>query len=113
MDKSLFMVKGGSVRSEMHTLADGQKHAIFYKVQTPSAIALHHGAERRYPATAEGDIEREKTRAAFIAGALCNEDGTQLMTAQEAQGLPVTLKFDLCIMIANGSNRLEEDVKKA
>lgn len=113
MDKSLFMVKGGSVRFEEHTLADGQKHKVYYKVQTPNAIALHHGAERRYPQTPDGDIEREKTRAAFIAGALCNEDGTQLMTAQEAQSLPVTLKFELCVMIANGSNKLDDAAKKA
>lgn len=112
MDKNLFMAKGGTIRSEKHKLADGQEHDVFYKVQTPSAIALHLGAERRYPATAEGDLAREKGRADFIAQALCQADGSPLLTAQEAQSLPITLKFDLCAMINNGSNKIDADAVK-
>lgn len=99
------MYRGG-VRSATKTLADGKEHTLYYKAKTPNEIAAFLGAQQRIADDAAGDAERQKTRARFIAESLCNEDGAQLMTFEEAQLIPVTLKPQLCEMVILGSNEI-------
>jgi hypothetical protein len=107
MDKSLLMVRGG-VRCVKKTLADGKEHDIFYKARTPNEIALYLGAESRVPNDENGDLMRQKSRAQFIADSLCNEDGSVLMSLDEALMVPATLKPELCRLIVQGSNEIGE-----
>ncbi len=103
MDKSLLMARGG-IRSAKKTLDDGNEHTLHFKAKTPNEIATYSGAERRIPETAAGDLLREKMRAEFIAGSLCDETGAALMTVDEALLVPATLKPELCHMILLGSS---------
>lgn len=107
MDKSLLLFRGG-VRSTTKKLADGNEHAIHYKAKTPDEIATFLGAERRYTQDEAGDLAREKRRAEFIASSLCDEGGQPLMTADEARGIPNTLKPELCALIVDGSNKTSD-----
>lgn len=105
MDKSLLMYRAG-VRSTKRTLADGKEHDIFYKAATPSAVALFVAAQSR--ANGKNDDESvsawQKKQAEFIAAHLCNDDGSALMTVDEAMNIPATLKPELCWLIVSGSN---------
>jgi len=107
MDKAkLFAAPGGTVKSGSITLADGSKETLYYRTRTPNEIACFAGGERRYSQTEDGDLQREVARAGFVAAAFCNEDGTTLMSAQEAQGIPSLVKFDLCMMVVTGSSQI-------
>jgi hypothetical protein len=105
VDKALLLFRGG-VRSVTKTLADGNEHVLHYKAKTPNEIALYVGAEGRYTNDAAGDLARQKARAEFIASSLCNEDGSPLLTADEAMNIPATLKPELCGLIVKGSNEI-------
>lgn len=111
MDKSLLLFRGG-VRSTVKKLSDGQEHTLYYKARTPNELAAYLGAERRgFGDNKEGDIQRQKMRAQFIAESLCNEDGTTLLTVAEAELIPNTLKPEICQFIVEGSEELG-DTKK-
>ena len=105
MDKSLLMVRGG-VKSAKRKLADGNEHTLYFNAKTPNEIALFLGAQNRISDDEAGDIARQDLRAKFIATALCNEDGSPLLTFEEAQRIPATLKPELCNMIVMGSNEI-------
>lgn len=105
MDKTLLLFRGG-VRSAIKKLADGAEHTLYYKARTPDEIALFLGAQRRIADDAEGDIERQRQRAAFIAASLCTESGEPLLTVAEARMIPATFKPELCEMIVIGSNEV-------
>ena len=107
MDKALLMFHGG-VRSAVKTLSDGKEHTLHFRAKTPSEVALFLGGERRYSDDEAGDKLRERKRAEFIAGALCDEAGAALMTSEEATLIPATLKPELCQMIVQSSNDLGE-----
>lgn len=109
MDKALFMAApGGTVKSE-----EWEGHTIYFRTRTPNEIACFAGGERRYEQTQEGDLQREVARSAFVADALCNEDGSPLMTAQEAQSIPPLVKFELAMLIVTGSSKIGAETKKA
>lgn len=107
MDKSLLMFRGG-VRSATKTLSDGQEHTLHYKAKTPNEISVFLGSQTRFSEDEAGDLARQVSRAKFIASSLCTEDGAPLMTEQEAQLIPTTLKPQLCEMIVIGSNDIGE-----
>jgi len=107
MDKALLMFRGG-VRSAKRKLADGKEHVLHFKAKTPDEIALFLGAQNRVTDDEAGDIARQALRARFIATALCHEDGSLLMTEDEAKLIPATLKPELCNMILIGSNEIGE-----
>lgn len=108
MNKSaLFAAPGGTIKEGKLTLATGEQ-TLFYRTRTPNEIARFAGSERRYPATEEGDLQREVSRAAFVAESFCNEDGSALMTKEEAQQIPSLVKFDLCMMVVTGSSQIGE-----
>lgn len=107
MDKSLLFAPTG-IRSEEKTLADGNKHKLYFKALTPNQIALFFGAQGRFSDDEPSDIARETHRARFIADALVNEDGTPLLTFIEAQNIPRTLKPELIAMILKGSQEIGE-----
>jgi hypothetical protein len=107
MDKSLLLFRGG-IRSAEKTLGDGQVHTLHFKAKTPNELAVFLGASGRIENTEAGDLGRQRMRAEFIASALCNEDGTPLLTVDEAILIPATLKPELCAMIIEGSNSIGE-----
>jgi hypothetical protein len=103
MDKQILMFRGG-VKSATKKLADGKEYTIFFKSRTPEEIAVFVGIQSRMTDDTAGDLARQKGRAEFIANSLCNEDGSLLMTIEEARMIPVTLKPQLCEMIITASN---------
>ena len=105
MDKALLMYRAG-VRSVKRTLADGKEHEIFYKAATPTEIALLGAAHARLAGKYDDDSAKamQKLQAQFIADHLCNEDGSALMTVDEAMNIPTTLKPEICKFIVEGSN---------
>jgi hypothetical protein len=105
MDKALLMFRGG-VRSAKRKLADGNEHSLHFKAKTPNEIALFLGSQNRISDDEAGDIARQDLRAKFIATSLCHEDGSLLMTEDEAKLIPATLKPQLCEMILLGSNEI-------
>jgi len=107
MDKALLMFRGG-VRTARKKLADGAEHDLFYKAKTPDEIALFLGAQNRVSDDEAGDLARQAIRARFIATSLCHEDGSLLMSEDEARMIPATLKPQLCEMILLGSNDIGE-----
>lgn len=107
MDKSLLMFRGG-VRTAKKKLSDGNEHVLHFKAKTPDEIALFLGAQNRVTDDEAGDLARQVIRARFIATSLCHEDGSLLMTEEEARLVPATLKPQLCEMILVGSNEIGE-----
>jgi hypothetical protein len=105
MDKALLLFRPG-IRSFKKKLVDGQEHTMFYRAKTPDEIALYVGAMNRVSEDEAGDIARQTLRARFIATALCNEDGSPLMSEEEARLIPSTLKPELCTAIMEGSNEI-------
>lgn len=104
MDKSLLMFQQGGIRCVQKVLGDSEQ-TLYFKARNPSQIAAYYSAERRFPDTEAGDIGRDKMRAEFIAGSLCDESGAPLLTAEEAQMIPIPLRVELCLMITSESNR--------
>ena len=107
MDKSLLMFRGG-VKSAKKKLSDGNEHELHFLARTPDEIALYLGAEQRVSDDVAGDVARQLLRARFIAASLCYPDGSLLMSLEEAQAVPATLKPELCQMIVFGSNSIGE-----
>lgn len=107
VDKALLLFRGG-LRSGKKKLADGNEHTLHFKAKTPEEIALFLGAQNRVPDDEAGDLFRQELRAKFIATALCNEDGSILLTLPEARLIPATLKPQLCAMILTGSDEIGE-----
>lgn len=105
MDKSLLMFRGG-VRSEKKKLVDGKEHDLHFLARTPNEIALFLGAQNRITDDAAGDVERQDLRARFIANSLCHPDGSPLMTFEEAQLIPATLKPEIIQMVILGSSSI-------
>lgn len=103
MDKSLLLYRGG-VRSAEVKLADGAMHTLHYKARTPNELAAYFGAENGLGEDEKGNVARQKHRAAFIFHALCNEDGTPLLTKEEAELIPGSLKGEICALVISGSN---------
>lgn len=106
LDKSALMVSVGAVLSDVKTLADGKEHTLYFKAKSTTEVATFLGAERRDKDETEADdLAREGRRAKFIATSLCEEDGSVVMTLDEAMQIPATLKPELCQMIVAGSNK--------
>lgn len=112
-DTSLFTFRSG-IREVKRKLGDGQVHTLYFKAKTPNELALFMGAEKRYPATDEGDILRETTRADFIASSLCDEAGNLLFGKgkADAQSIAPLMKMELAFMIVSESNRSDAEVGK-
>jgi hypothetical protein len=104
MDKSLLMYRGG-VRSVVRKLVDGQDHTLHFKARTPNEMAAFFGSLDLIEKGPKGNVDRQKIQAAFIADALCNEDGTQLMTPADAELIPGSLKVEICAFITTESNK--------
>jgi len=96
----------GGVRSATKTLADGKEHTLYYKARTPNEVAVFVGAQQRFAGDEAGDLARQDHRARFIADSLCHEDGSPLMTEDEAKLIPATLKPEICEMVVRGSNEI-------
>lgn len=105
VDKTLLMFAGG-IRTATKVLADGKEHALHFHARTPNQIAVFVGAQNRVTEDEAGDLARQNIRAKFIAESLCTEDGSPLMTEQEAQQIPATLKPELCQLILKGSSEI-------
>lgn len=105
IDKNSLMFRGG-IKSAKKNLSDGKEHTIFFKSRTPDEIAVFVGKQQRNADDTAGDLSRQKQRAEFISNSLCNEDGTQLMTVEEAQLIPMSLKAQICEMVINGSSEI-------
>lgn len=104
---ALFAAPGGTIKEGELNLATGAQK-LFYRTRTPNEIACFAGAERRYSQSEEGDLQREVSRAAFVADSFCDEDGKPLMTKEEAQRVPTLVKFDLCMLVVTGSSTIGE-----
>lgn len=117
MDAALLMVREGVRSLGKKKLADGNEYELFYKVRLPEAVAEHLGAEKTLQDKGEkGDaaalLQIQKVRAKLIATAMCNEDGSTLMTIAQAAQVPITLKEELCRLILSGSNEIAESAGK-
>lgn len=121
VDTTLFTFRSG-IREVTRKLGDGKEHKLYFKAKTPTELALFTGAERRYPETPEGDVQRETNRAEFIASSLCDEAG-ELLFASKAEGkgaagkpdpqaIPPSMKLELCLMITAESNRSDAALGK-
>ncbi len=107
LDKSLLMFRGG-VRSTKKTLADGQEHTLYYKARTPNEIAGFLAADTALSNDEKGTLNRQKSRARFIAESLCDETGDPLMTTAEAEQIPVSLKVEIVALVIEGSSETGE-----
>jgi hypothetical protein len=85
-------------------MADGEEHTLYFLAKTPTELALFAGADGRYTQDEKGDLARQKNRAKFIGESLCEEDGTLLLTSEEALLIPPSLKTELCALIFEVSN---------
>lgn len=112
MDKSALLYRGG-VKSVQRKLVDGELHTLFYKARTPEELAAYFGAQQTFKEDEKGAVERQKHRAKFISESLVNEDGSPLLTYEEARGIPGTLKVEIVSFIIAGSNGELEEAKNA
>ncbi len=107
VDKTLLMARGG-VLSVTRKLADGKEHAIYYQARMPSEVAGIRRAIVAFSVDEAGGIALDAYLGKFLASALCNEDGSTLMSVDEAARIPDTLKIEIALQIVNGSSEIGE-----
>ena len=108
-----------------------QRAATFYRQQlrqSPQAIAYlkargltgeiaaHFGAVQSLTKdgqTPESAVAVQKEIAKFIAESLCNEDGTPLLTAAQAENIGPILKGELRTIVLDGSNKTVSELGNA
>jgi hypothetical protein len=109
------LARGGvrAFKLMLGTKAAPQERSIYFKAKSSQEIAVFLGAERRYPDNEQGDVLRERTRASFIATALCDEAGSlAFKSAEEAMALPNLVKLELCNSIVRESGRTDAELGK-
>lgn len=110
------LMAGDGVRSFVMKLGPNGKQVektIYFKSKSTEEIAVFLGAERRYPDNEQGDIARERTRAAFIATALCDENGSLAFgSTTEAMKLPIPVKLELVNCIVRESGKTDAELGK-
>ena len=110
--KALLLARGG-VRSFERTLADGEKHTLYYNARTPAEVAAARGAIIAGQDTEQGMVNVDRFLAKFLLDSMCNEDGTPLLTKAEASQIPNGLKMTLALSIVQGSEETgSEELKK-
>lgn len=111
MDPSLLMYRPGVRSLGKKKLADGGEHELFFEARTPEQMT-----EFLAELDALDKIEEPKKRRAltakvqseFLVATMRNQDGTPLLTFAEAMKIPITLKKELCGLIAKGSDDIAD-----
>jgi len=96
MNPAFFVKKQGAVFEREITLGDGTKHALHFR-------KVPHEAIRRVQ-NAKEEAEIEQASSALIAAALCNADGTDCITAEEANDLDAGVRIAFAVAIAETNN---------
>lgn len=113
MDPALLQYRGGVRSLGKKKLADGNEHELFYIARTPAEVSVLYG--KLAAADKIEDVEKRvamvnRLETQYIAASMCQDDGSPLLTEEQAAKVPLTLKRELRDLISLGSNALQDDL---
>lgn len=90
LNEALFT--SATVHEREITLGDGTKHVLNFR-------EVHAAAFRKLQATSKNEDEQELAASKLIAASLCNPDGTDAITVEQAGQLKQGVRFAIAMAI--------------